>query len=421
MSRLIDLAIESHLLNFKHNGLNAAEDDPFFVMDLGEVTRQHRRWRLHMPGVHPFYAVKCNSDPPLLRLLAEKGTGFDCASVEEMRSVLGLGVDPARIIFANPCKSASSLVFARQAGVNLTTFDNLDELETIKSYHPDCRLVLRIFAYDKDALLNLSQKFGAPEESVLSLLQRARELDLNVMGVSFHVGTGACNAMPYLLAIQQAKGVFEQAQKLGHRMSLLDLGGGFQDYNFEQIARSLRGALGDGFPSDTRIIAEPGRYYARSAYTLACKVMSRRRQIGSLAKLKPDMLYQNDGVYGSFMNVLIEKETIQPFLVPGSRHGSKRQSGPHCYSIWGPTCDSVDCVVNQTIIESEVKVGDWLKYKNMGATQFNGFSKPRVVAYVDSESQDYQKEASCLGIPLPVEKGCVESITAWVAQESLKA
>jgi ornithine decarboxylase len=132
--------------------------------------------------------VKCNSDPTLLRLLAEQGTGFDCASIGEMRSVLSLGVDPSRIIFANPCKSALSLVFAQMSGVNLATFDNLDELDSIKTYHPDCRLVLRIFACDDDALLNLSQKFGAPEGSLLRLLERARELDLNVTGVSFHVG-----------------------------------------------------------------------------------------------------------------------------------------------------------------------------------------------------------------------------------------
>ncbi|EAU34005.1 hypothetical protein ATEG_04936 [Aspergillus terreus NIH2624] len=287
-----------------------------------------------------------------------------------MRSVLSLGVDPSRIIFANPCKSALSLVFAQMSGVNLATFDNLDELDSIKTYHPDCRLVLRIFACDDDALLNLSQKFGAPEGSLLRLLERARELDLNVTGVSFHVGTGACNAAPYVMAIQNAKVVFEQAKRLGYDMNLLDIGGGFQDHNFEQIACHVAVALNDGLPRDIRIIAEPGRYYVRTAYTLVCKVISRRRQISDPANLEPDMLYQNDGVYGSFMNVLIEKERLQPSLIPGSRHlhqhASKRRSGQHCYSIWGPTCDSIDCVTKQTVFDSEVNVGDWLKYSNMG-------------------------------------------------------
>lgn len=35
----------------------------------------------------PFYAVKCNNDPILLRVLADLGTGFDCASKGEVDAV----------------------------------------------------------------------------------------------------------------------------------------------------------------------------------------------------------------------------------------------------------------------------------------------------------------------------------------------
>ncbi|GFF87543.1 ornithine decarboxylase [Aspergillus udagawae] len=345
-------------------------DEPFFVTDLGQVIRQHRRWRVNLPSVHPFYAVKCNPDPTLLRLLAELGTGFDCASTEELRVVLNLGVDPSRIIFANPCKSASSLLFAARTGVTLTTFDNLDELETIRAFLPNARLVLRIYASDNGALIKLGEKFGAPIESSFVLLQRARELGLEVCGVSFHVGTGASNALAYVKAIRHAKIVFDLGKDLGYDINLLDIGGGYQDSNFEKIALSIRGELTEVFPSRTRIIAEPGRYYARSAYTLACKVLSRRSHIAEAAQGRPEMLYQNDGVYGSFMNVLLEKEVAHPSLIPcGSPYrlgDSKRARGPHRYSIWGPTCDSADCVVRETTLESEVRVGDWLKYSNMG-------------------------------------------------------
>ncbi|GIC90465.1 type III PLP-dependent enzyme [Aspergillus udagawae] len=366
-------------------------DEPFFVADLGQVIRQHRRWRVNLPNVHPFYgayvksttccgtrantddrcpAVKCNPDPTLLRLLAELGTGFDCASTEELRVVLNLGVDPSRIIFANPCKSASSLLFAARTGVTLTIFDNLDELETIRAFLPNARLVLRIYACDNDALIKLGEKFGAPVETSFILMQRARELGLEVCGVSFHVGTGASNASAYVSAIGHAKMVFELGKGLGYDMNLLDIGGGYQDSSFEKIAQSIRGALVEVFPSRTRIIAEPGRYYARSAYTLACNVLSRRCHIAEAAQGRPEMLYQNDGVYGSFMNVLLEKEVAHPSLIPcGSPYrlgDSKRARGPHRYSIWGPTCDSVDCVVRETTLESEVRVGDWLKYSNMG-------------------------------------------------------
>ena len=62
--------------------------------------------------VLPISAVKCNYDPTLLRTLASLGTGFDCASKQEILAILNLGVDPSRIIYANPCKQNSHIRLA---------------------------------------------------------------------------------------------------------------------------------------------------------------------------------------------------------------------------------------------------------------------------------------------------------------------
>ena len=55
-------------------------EDPFYVVDLGRLLELYRGWREALPTVSPFYAVKCNDDPALLKTLAALGTGFDCAS-----------------------------------------------------------------------------------------------------------------------------------------------------------------------------------------------------------------------------------------------------------------------------------------------------------------------------------------------------
>src|SRR5438552_14031717 len=75
----------------------------FFIADLGEVYRQFIRWKRNLPRIEPFYAVKCNPDPKVLRLLAFLGVGFDCASKDEIAKVLDLTpIVPRRnIIFAN--------------------------------------------------------------------------------------------------------------------------------------------------------------------------------------------------------------------------------------------------------------------------------------------------------------------------------
>ncbi|KAJ5562777.1 hypothetical protein N7461_001538 [Penicillium sp. DV-2018c] len=420
---LIDLAIESHISRILKRS-RIGGDESFFIADLGQILRQHRRWTLNMPGIRPYYAVKCNPDPPLLRLLSDLGTGFDCASIAELRLVLSLGVDPGRILFANPCKAPAAVSFAHDVGVLRTTFDNIDELDTIKTYMPNAQLLLRIYANDESAFICLSEKFGAPLDTTEELLARAWELGLNVIGVSFHValdmvndihideeisGTGATNPESFCKAIKDARIAFSQAERIGFHPKILDIGGGFQDDSLETMAPVLREAIRSEFPEGVTTIAEPGRFFARSVYTLVCRVISRRRQLGKAAlKGVPDMLYQNDGVYGNFMNVIMEKEVMVPYLVKFKEgkggllvksrsvadkdNGKASDAGSHRYSIWGPTCDSTDCVVREVTFNSEVRVGDWLKYKNMGAytsttaTQFNGFSSNYDTFYVNSES-----------------------------------
>lgn len=72
-----------------------------------------------MPRVQPFYAVKCNPDPMLLRTLAALGCGFDCAAAREITDVLALGVPPERILYACPCKRPLDLECAVEGGVHV--------------------------------------------------------------------------------------------------------------------------------------------------------------------------------------------------------------------------------------------------------------------------------------------------------------
>jgi len=55
-------------------------DDGFYVCDLGDVLSKHRRWLREFPRIKPFYAIKCNPDPTMLKTLLALSTGFDCAS-----------------------------------------------------------------------------------------------------------------------------------------------------------------------------------------------------------------------------------------------------------------------------------------------------------------------------------------------------
>lgn len=65
----------------------ADREDAFFIIDLGRVTDKYKRWKEELPTVKPFFAIKCNPNTAIIRTLASLGTGFDCASMTEMRQV----------------------------------------------------------------------------------------------------------------------------------------------------------------------------------------------------------------------------------------------------------------------------------------------------------------------------------------------
>uniref|UniRef100_A0A0D3H9J9 ornithine decarboxylase n=1 Tax=Oryza barthii TaxID=65489 RepID=A0A0D3H9J9_9ORYZ len=106
----------------------------FHVFDLAKVVDLHRGWRRALPDVRPCYAVKCNPDGAMLAALAALGAGFDCASRAEIEAVLALGVRPATIVYANPCKPEAHLEYAAEVGVNLTTYDSEEEVAKILMY-----------------------------------------------------------------------------------------------------------------------------------------------------------------------------------------------------------------------------------------------------------------------------------------------
>lgn len=125
-------------------------DDTTYIYDLGNTTRLFKAWRAALPRVQPYYAVKCNPEPALMKLLAALGAGFDCASKAELEVVAALGVPKERVIFAHPCKRPCDLRYARDAGVQVTTFDTESELVKVAATYPGIQLVLRIRCDDPE-------------------------------------------------------------------------------------------------------------------------------------------------------------------------------------------------------------------------------------------------------------------------------
>ncbi|KAF8787376.1 ornithine decarboxylase-like isoform X1 [Argiope bruennichi] len=364
-------------------------DIPFYVADFSDVLYKCRYWKTKLPRVEPFYAVKCNPDPMLLSLLVSLGIRFDCASKGEIDAVLAAGAESSDIIYAHPFKSNTFLRYAASVNVDLMTFDCEQELYKIKKIFPQARLVLRISIPNVPAAFPLSNKFGCTVKEAQKLLVVAQNLDLNVVGVSFHVGSLCEQPFAYAKAVKMAREVFDMAEDIGYHFTLLDLGGGFPGSTgsmdiFDKMCYYITEALDQHFPEGCgiRVIAEPGCYIACSAYTLCCKVIGKKT-----ADMNPEdegsykqqvFYYLNDGAYGSF-GYGFEKYgfRIKP-LLSKSQHASR----PILRSkLWGATCCSSDCIVEDCLLP-EMEVGEYIIFDNMGAytrslvTGFNGFPMP---------------------------------------------
>lgn len=155
--------------------------------------------------------------------MSSLGLGFDCASQPEISAVLSLPnqPSPSRIIYANPCKAASFVRNAAKNGVDYMTFDNGDELAKIKKHHPRAKMVLRILTDDSSSLCRLGLKFGAPLSEVRGLLKKAQELGINVVGVSFHCGSGCKDPSLFGDAIRRARWAFDVGAEEGYNFTLL--------------------------------------------------------------------------------------------------------------------------------------------------------------------------------------------------------
>jgi len=385
VSETVEQLIAKKLVEDTHE-----KEEAFYFIDLGTVLKKYQQWVQHLPRVKPFYAIKCNPNTAIIKTLATMGVNFDCASKTEIQQILGAGISPSRIIYANPTKMKSHITYAKSSGVDLMTFDNTFELEKIAETYPTSRLLLRIITDDSQSVCKFSTKFGAPLGQTKAILTRAKELNLNVTGISFHVGSGCMSVQSFIAAIQSAHRVFKQAEEIGFNFTMLDLGGGWpgtdnDGITFNEIANAIRPVIDEHFGPEINVIAEPGRYFVAESHTLAVNVFAKRTvddesEIGG----KKFLYYINDGVYQSFNCIFFDHVVPTPLVfTPGSRTQNYK-----C-TIFGPTCDSMDCI-GKDILLPELEVGEWLYFKNMGAyttaaaSPFNGFKSHPNTYYIQT-------------------------------------
>lgn len=358
-------------------GLAKKHGTPLFIISRTLLLAQLNRFRKLLPRVEPFYAVKANPNPEVIKLLAQHGCGFDVASEPEIELVLAAGVKPERLIFANTIKRTEAIQFARRRGVNLMTFDSEYELTKIARYAPRARVLVRIKVPNVGSVVELSLKFGAEVTDAVPYLLKARKLGLEPVGIAFHVGSQCTYGNNYLEALELAKMILSEADKKGLKLTIIDIGGGFPIRHFDSdedwfadMAPALNLELARLFEPEIRIIAEPGRVLIGPAGILVMSV------IGKSIRNNKHWYYLDDGVYGALSGTIFDHCKYQ--------FEALKKGPTQLTTLAGPTCDSLD-IISPAEELPELELGDLVFARNIGAysithaTSFNGIPPAKTV------------------------------------------
>lgn len=350
---------------------------PLLVISKRLLVEQVEKFRRLLPRVEPYYAVKANSHPDIIKTFAKLGIGFDAASRYEIDLVLKSGVGPERIIFANPIKQPETLKYAMEKGIHLTVFDSEYELYKIAEHAPGASVLVRIKVPNVGSMVELSLKFGADPADAIPLLIKAHKLGLNPAGIAFHVGSQCVKVENYLEAFELASIILKDAKLKQIPLSIVDIGGGMpirhlddDEDLFEKYAPTLAKEIDRIFEPSIRLIAEPGRAFAGPACTLIMRV------VGRSIRENKNWYYLDDGIYGTLSGILYDFCKYE--------YKSFKRGLTHISTLAGPTCDAHDIIARSVELPS-LDINDIVYVPRIGAyssassTYFNGIPPAKAV------------------------------------------
>ena len=374
--------IQEFLRDRRAKGLDT---EPCLVVDLEVVRDNYQTFAKALPDSRVFYAVKANPAPEVLSLLASLGSCFDTATVAEIEMALAAGATPDRISYGNTIKKERDIARAFALGIRLFAVDCAAEVEKISRAAPGAKVFCRILYDCAGAEWPLSRKFGCDPEMAVDVLDLAKRLGLEPVGISFHVGSQQRKVKAWDRALAMASQVFRDCAERGINLSLVNMGGGFPTKYLKDVPpvlqygrsifRALRKHFGNQIPET---IIEPGRGMVGNAGVIETEVVL-------ISKKSDDD--ENRWVYldiGKFSGLAETMDESIKYRLRTSRDGTR--VGPVVLA--GPTCDSADILYEKTEykLPLSLKPGDKVEILSTGAytttyssVAFNGFAPLKAV------------------------------------------
>jgi diaminopimelate decarboxylase len=321
------------------------------------------------------YAMKANSNLAILKLLADRGAGFDIVSGGELLRVVAAGGDTKKVIFSGVGKSVDEMRLALSHDILCFNVESIPELhrlnEVAGSMGKKARVSLRVNP-NVDAKTHpyiatglKANKFGVAFDDALETYRVAAKLPhLDVSGIDCHIGSQLLDDAPLLEALDKLIELIDTLHAEGIDLHHLDIGGGLGiDYGdgapvpvgdylgrlFKRID-AWRSEKHGGQP--IKVIFEPGRSIVGNAGVLLTRVEfikhGEEKNFCIVDAAMNDMA--RPAMYQAWMD-------MQPVVKAGAASA--------VFDVVGPICESGDWLARDR--ELAVAPGDLLVMKTAGA------------------------------------------------------
>lgn len=358
------------------SALDAADRDQI-IYDLNGIERQHDQLLAELPGIGVRFAMKACPVDEVLTALADRGAGFDAASVGEIRQALRAGVVPARIHYGNTIKSDDDIAAAFELGITTYATDSIEDVRAIARNAPGARVFCRLAADGEGAIWGLTDKCGTDEP--LAVLDQARRLGLVPAGLSLHVGSQQMTVRAWEIAVDNLVAAVAELSDAGIRLDHINFGGGLPAAGYRDLDPPTAGifaTIRDGMKrlEGLSFVIEPGRHLVADHGVI-------RTRVARLTTRRAPWLYLTCGKF----NGLYEADQLgYPLSFPHASASDRRVPAV----IAGPSCDSDDTFGGPLVsVPASLGSGDpvWIHSAGAYATSyttvgFNGFDPLPVVA-----------------------------------------
>lgn len=365
-----------------HNYLdNNNLQTPCLVMDMDIVRNKYKEMSQTYKNVKIFYAVKANPEIEIIKTLHEMGCCFDVASIGEIDRVLDLGIPAEKLSYGNTIKKENEIAQAYKKGIKLYAFDSLEELEKIARNAPNSDVFCRLLVNCNGAQWPLSRKFGCESHYAVDLMLKAKELGLNPVGISLHIGSQQTNMQTWKEAMKYVRLTLDLIKEKGISLKIINLGGGMcSQYENPILSTQEYGKIvmdmAHNIFADTDIefFIEPGRALVADAGIIETQVILTSYKTGQIHE-PVRWVYIDCGILNGLFEALGE-------AIRYRFDWKNKECETEPAILAGPSCDSMDIMYEKNPIQlpKNLKSGDKLRILSSGAYTtsyasiwFNGF------------------------------------------------